>query len=480
MSYKVDILISFAEADNQPSENGTGWVSDFKGFLELMMEQVLGEKPNIIMKADSDTITVSDLNQVATLIPIMSSEFVNSGNCLDTLEEFGRICENDSFPRIFKVHKSLVPLENQPKRVRALIGYELFMYDSETGNSTEFSDYFNQDATNNYWMPIVDISFDIHDCLYQLTGKGSLVKSINERKTVYVAETAHDLIIQRNIIKRELQRHGYKVLPDQALPKESGALERAIEDYLGKSDLAIHLIRNSYGDIPQGTEKSVVDIQNFLAGNKAKNASADEFSRLIWISPNQRTSSEKQKTFIENVKRDTDASKNAEILQTPLEDFKNVIRTEIIDGGITRKTAEDKKSSNAMTDNSVYLIHDKADRTEADKIKKELESSGINVLTPLFEGDLLTVRENHIQNLRNFDGAIVFQKNVNRQWVKMKVLDLLKAPGFGRNKKIRAKAVISNDFTGLESYTEQGIELIENNGSLKSQLEGLIENIKSN
>lgn len=48
---------------------------------------------------------------------------------------------------------------------------------------------------------------------------------------------------------------------------------------------------------------------------------------------------------------------------------------------------------------------------------------------PDFEGELLSVRQKHIDNLRNFDAAIIYRGKVNEQWVRMKILDLLKAPG---------------------------------------------------
>ena len=38
--------------------------------------------------------------------------------------------------------------------------------------------------------------------------------------------------------------------------------------------------------------------------------------------------------------------------------------------------------------------------------------------------------------------ALIYKGDVNDQWVRMKILDILKAPGFGRNKPILGKAII--------------------------------------
>ena len=73
---------------------------------------------------------------------------------------------------------------------------------------------------------------------------------------------------------------------------------------------------------------------------------------------------------------------------------------------------------------AIYLVHDRIDESEVLPFKEAIEKSGFKVLTPAFEGDLLDVRKQHIENLRNFDGAIIFKGKVNDQWVRMKVLDL--------------------------------------------------------
>ena len=108
---------------------------------------------------------------------------------------------------------------------------------------------------------------------------------------------------------------------------------------------------------------------------------------------------------------------------------------------------------------------------EVEPIKDELTKSGFNVLTPAFEGELLEVRKKHIDNLRSFDGAIVYKGKVNDQWVRMKLLDLLKAPGFGRNKPIIGKALMGTG--NVDTYKNQNLTVISSD-STKS-----MENLKS-
>jgi hypothetical protein len=150
-------------------------------------------------------------------------------------------------------------------------------------------------------------------------------------------------------------------------------------------------------------------------------------------------------------------------LQNPLEDFKNIMREELLD-------SLDRKDSDDFAGKSIYLVHDRIDHPEVKPFLEAIEKSGFKVLVPEFEGDLLELRKNHIDNLRKFDGAIIFKGKVNDQWVRMKVLDLLKAPGFGRKKPIRGKAILGTSQVNLDSFKNQNLTLIsgDTNKSLES------------
>lgn len=479
MAFDIDVLIVFADKDNDANKTELGWASQFKKFLELMLNQVLGEKSKILLKGEYDPITAPGLKNVGVLVSILSKEFIQSGQCLDNVEAFCQANQTADkiHTRVFKVFKTPLSQQEQPPRLRDLIGYDMYQLDPESGDIKEYTDYFSTEAERQYWMKMVDLAYDIYDSLVFLkdTTSKTEVKNIFRRKTIYLAETGHDLSVQRNIIKRELQRHGYIVLPNQTLPPTVNELEKIVKRDLQDCNLSIHLIGTAYGEIPEGSERSVVDIQNKLSAEKsiaAKEQKA-EFTRLIWISPNMTNASEKQKGFIENIKRDVEAQEGAEILQTPLEDFKNIMREELVDSAHDRKVVLDDSAGR-----SVYLMHDRVDDSEIGPLKDAIEKSGFKVLLPEFEGELLELRKKHIDNLRNFDAAIIYKGKVNEQWVRMKALDLLKAPGFGRKKPIIGKAIITApgskmNFDGFKSQNLRVIEsdLSRQNESLKSFLQ---------
>jgi hypothetical protein len=468
MAFDIDVLIVFAEKDNDAKKNELGWASQFKKFLELMLNQVLGEKSKILLKSDYDSITAPSLKNIGVLVSILSKDFIQSGQCLDNVESFCQANQsNDKMHnRVFKVFKTPLTIQEQPPRLRDLIGYDMYLLDPESGETKEYTDYFSTDAERQYWMKMVDLAYDIYDTLIFLkedSSKGE-VKNIFRRKRIYLAETGHDLSVQRNIIKRELQRHGYIVLPNQTLPSTVGELEKVVRRDLEECSLSIHLIGTAYGEIPEGSDRSVVDLQNKVAAEKSQQArqQQQEFTRLIWISPTLNNASEKQKGFIENIKRDVETQEGAEILQTPLEDFKNIMREELVDTFNDKKVVIDDH-----TGRSIYLMHDRVDDNEIKPLKEALEKSGFKVLLPEFEGELLELRKKHIDNLKNLDAAIIYKGKVNEQWVRMKALDLLKAPGFGRKKPILGKAIVTTPGSKInsESFKSQNLRVIESDVS---------------
>ncbi|MCE7862444.1 MAG: DUF4062 domain-containing protein [Bacteroidetes bacterium CHB5] len=478
MAFEIDVLITFAEKDNETAQkNEMGWVTQFKKFLELMLVQVQGSKPNVILKSEFDSATAPALNNAAILVPILTKEFTLSGRCLDNLETFYKNTEASKINRVFKVLKTPLSTAEQPPRLRDLLGYEMYQLDAETGLQKEYSDLFSQEAEKQYWMKLVDLAYDIHDALMILKegDAKSSVKNIYKRKSIYLAETGHDLSVQRNIIKRELQRHGYIVLPKKTLPAQANEVINVVRKDVEECSLSVHLVGNAYGEIPEGGDCSIVDIQNQIAAEVAlkKKQNKQEFSRLIWISQNLKNASDKQRAFIDMLKRDTEAQEGAEILQNPLEDFKNIMREELLE-------SQEHKSTEESDSKSIYLVHDKIDDAEVRPFRETIEKSGFKVLTPAFEGDLLEVRKQHIDNLRNFDGAIIFKGKVNDQWVRMKVLDLLKAPGFGRKKPIQGKAIVAATGATLDGFKNQNLTLIsgDSNRSLEN-LKNFLQDINS-
>lgn len=466
MAFDIDVLIVFANQDNN-----SGWVTSFRSFLESVLEPGLGRKPKIILKSDDDTITSPRLDNAAMLVAILTKDFVQSDGCKEYLEKFERATHATSgiLNRVFKVFKNQVRPNDQPSGIRDLFGYELFELDPDSGEPREFTEYFTHDAERQYWMEIVDLSYDIFETFHYLSEEKTLVdiRKLHGGKTIYLAQTSHELTVQRNIIHKELQRMGYTVLPSRSLPGMISEFDKVVNADLAASSISIHLIGAQYGDMPEGTDRSTQEVQYRLASDRSITARArgEEFPRLIWITPEATHSGERQRKFIEWLRRDVETAEGAEILQTQLEDFKNVIREEL-------EEAKDKRAIDDTNGRTIYLMHDQIDNNAVKPYMDIIVKAGFDLLMPEFEGELIELRQKHIEKLRRLDGAIIFQGKVNDQWVRMKALDLLKAPGFGRKKPIVGKALVSGHaLANKEPFSRQNLRVID--GDQNESIESL-------
>ena len=481
-AFEYDIYISYAPSDNiELKENQRGWVDNFKYFLDKVFRQVVGEMPRFLEYANKEKPAATELAKVAVMVCVVSPDYVKKASCIDDILYFYEELQKEGVPereiqkRIFKVVKYPVPAEELPGGIKNVLSYDLFNLNTTSGQVDEFRDFFSTEAEGSYWLKMVDLAYDMQEALH-LSKENPDWKNqlqVGNGNAIYLAETSPDLTLQRNIIKRELQKFGYKVLPDRSLPGNIREMEATIKKDLQHCKMSIHLIGSMYGEVPKGSTSSVVEIQNKIAAERSnlalilqKKDDDPAFSRLIWLSPELKFLQDKQYQFIETLKKEVEDEESTEMVQTPLEDFKNILRRELnpeerFNTGNNNGFVPDLSRRQATA--QIYLIYDKIDRQAVEPIIEYIKNRELHVITPAFEGNLIDIQKQHVENLKNFDAAIIYQGVVSEQWVRMKVLDILKAPGYGRKKPILAKALLAGkgarNFAFAQSFD---LELIDN------------------
>lgn len=487
MSSNRTIALIYSEKDDAMIEGGIkGWVSNFHKFLSTLMYQITRENPEIKLLNET-SFSAADLDDYNVIISVLTSNLVKEKVIISALNAHGKKLKDnggliaDGVARFFKVLKRPFDPDEFLDQLEDLLTYDFYLVDPLTGDPQEFTRFFGTDAERSYWMKLVDMAYDINHVLHakEVEDGSGTYETIPREKTVYLASTGVDMVIQRDIIKRELIRHGYKVLPDHSLPKEAKALDRMVRDDLDRCRLSIHLVGEDYGYKPRGSELSVVDMQNRIASDhtyqmveknkKAKEGEKNPFSRLIWVSPDLKNVTERQKIFIEDLKSDAAALEEAEVLQISLQELKTIIREELVTGGrfnVRRNIAGLETSKETEKTKMIYLIADKRDVDEIDDIQAYLKKAGFNVVSPSYEGDLVDLRYIHQENLRRCDASIIYFGQATEDWIKTKLQDLLKAPGFGREKPLTAKAVYFNGEkdVDMEHYKKNNAMVLGNNG----------------
>jgi hypothetical protein len=90
---------------------------------------------------------------------------------------------------------------------------------------------------------------------------------------------------------------------------------------------------------------------------------------------------------------------------------------------------------------SLYFIHDQRDSDAAAEWVGHLFGD-FEVMQSLFEGDEAEIREYHDENLRESDGVLIFYGSTNECWVRRKLREIQKAPGYGRTKPAPVVGII--------------------------------------
>ena len=150
-----DIFISYAHLDDESlDEEQKGWITKFHRVLQVKLSQLLGESPTIwrdqkLSGSDVyDDKIVKEFRNAQIMISILSPRYVKSEWCNRELHEFYKAAEDGSGvrigdkSRIIKVVKTPFDaeeaVEHLPTIFEAILGFDFFEQDQETGRIVEF------------------------------------------------------------------------------------------------------------------------------------------------------------------------------------------------------------------------------------------------------------------------------------------------------------------------------------------------------
>ena len=453
MDFDSDAFISYAHLDNiELIEGQKGWVSNLHRALEVRVAQLLGKQPEIWRDPKltgndnfADTL-IERLRHVATLVTVVSPRYVQSEWTLRELSAFAKAAETQGGIRfhdklrIFKVLKTPVPLDKHPPELQPVLGYEFFKIDPETGRVRELNEIFGPEAQRDFWLKLDDLAHDICYLLEFLHDQGA-ASSEPKAQGVFLAEATSDLREQRETLRRDLQQHGYVVFPTRPLSSVASEVKAAVSEDLAKCQLSVMLVGKNHSFVPEGGTESLLEIQNQLAIGREKEG---KLSRLLWIPPGLQVEDERQIKLIERLRMDPLLIQNADLLETYLEDLRTTIYDKLKKAAAPAPapvatptpaptTQSPVPQTQAATLRSLYIINDQRD-SEAVSPWVEKLFDHFEVLQSVFDCDEAEMREYHDENLRNCDGVLIFYGSTNELWVRRKLREIQKAPGYGRTK----------------------------------------------
>ena len=496
MKFPKDIFISYAHIDDESLvEDQKGWIADFHRVLSIRLSQLMGRKPMIWRDLELqgnhifDQQIVDQFTQVAVMISILTPRYVKSEWCSREVDEYYEACQQNigfsinNQARIFKVIKTPVKVEQHPEKIRNILGYEFYTTDPVTGRTKELSQSSGRDSDTLYWDKLDDLANDVSAFLESLDyiDSNSPINNDNQSKEeskslkIYLAESSYETKELRDSLRRELQESNYIIYPDKQLPLVDSPLNTCVNEYLQTCDLAVHVVGENYGIVPEGSQKSLIEIQNELASAQSV---VTNIPRLIWVPDGFKPIDDRQKAFIAKLNEGREGVAGAELIFSSLESFKDILfdKIEVVESQLKAKEAAAAKAAEAPPVSSsissasvssgdpkiVYLICDLLDIDSIKPLEDYLYDQGFEVLIPIFEGDESLIRTDHIENLKMCDVAIIFYDRANEIWLRSKTRDFLKISGYGRTKDLEQKILYVSGETNptKERLRMQDAELI--------------------
>ena len=118
-------------------------------------------------------------------------------------------------------------------------------------------------------------------------------------------------------------QHGYTVLPDRPLPLAADEVEAAVREDLDRCRLSIHMVGRTYSMVPGGGWPRSPSCRT---SSRSSARRKEQFSRLIWIPPGLQVDDVRQRLVLDRLRMDPRMGKGADLLETPLEDLRTMIR----------------------------------------------------------------------------------------------------------------------------------------------------------
>ncbi|MCK4746430.1 MAG: DUF4062 domain-containing protein, partial [Bacteroidales bacterium] len=344
----TQIVLVSPGVDNLQSGPDADWLEQLGANLDLVMKKYTDETLQTMSPGSKKTVGFA--GRQVYLILVMHTSYASSGEYMKFLERIAAE-SRDEIEHILRIDTAPDIPEKTPDLFANAASIELFEFHEES----EQSHWIGEDSTV-YWSRLLDLAAEVKMHTGHLTEQASEGKG----NTIYLARTAADMGRNRNIVKRELLEHGFRVVPDTNIKIHQKDLKSHVQNLVDKSRLAIHLLGNTYGEALKNSGYSVAEIQfqyitEYLAAIENDPVhSAKELTRLIWIDPEFKPVDSKQEEFINKVKRNIENLHRTEIIQTPLELFKTLIinRLRNIDAAATMSGSGERSNGKF-----IYIIH---------------------------------------------------------------------------------------------------------------------------
>jgi len=161
-AFDADVYISAVESDDVAvSADSWGWVTHLRRALTIRLAQFLGDEPVVRNAQMRKAATLRSRGRLpAVFVAVVSPGYVASETARQELA--------DCRARVFKVLKTPVRVDQQPRELQSLLGYEFFVTDPDSGRQRDLDVAFGPETERRFWLQLDDMVHDIVRTLREL------------------------------------------------------------------------------------------------------------------------------------------------------------------------------------------------------------------------------------------------------------------------------------------------------------------------
>jgi hypothetical protein len=414
--YDHDIFVSYAHVDDACllDDQPIGWVAKLVELLRKKLAQRFGRPEHFSLWFDTYDLrgnhTVTDeiaarVRGAALFVAVLSPGYVASRWCLEEARLFG-LTPGDLRQRVFVVHLSGEDI-SVPPVLSGRRAYR-FWYRDRANQPRIFAIPTPHHDEVDYFRQIEDLACDLYSQCHVMCA-GSIKKTIEvpgraasvlpavAGSVVLLAEVTDDLEFKRAEVRRYLEAHDVRVLPEQTYPLGSADFSAALDADLAPSQLFVQLLGPIEGKRPR-------DLPGGYCWLQLESAKRRGVPVLQWRNPELDLSSvewPRQREILEL----------ATVQATSLESFKRTI----IDA-LTPASLIPSPRRGVANRPLVFLNTEARHRAIAIQIRDAIGSRA-DWAEPLFEGPAEELREDLEQNLIECDAMVMLYAD-NPSWAR--------------------------------------------------------------
>ncbi len=487
MLAKFDIGFNFSVFDAGTNSSSKSWIKELKDKLIPKIEVLLERELSVLEFQTRNSLDRFDLEYCEALkntraiISVLSYKSVRSDKFTLELEEISKLLNAENVNnKLFTVIRQPVPTELIPLVIGSSEQFLFYKKEEESNTILEISPSNFNNTDREYDELLETLATEIAKFLdkdsIQTNNNWLTDKGIDNSLTIYLAEVAEDQQVARESIRRDLLKQGFTILPKTSIVQRMPACQMEIQRSLNQSNLAIHLLGGIYGVVPEGSARSLAEIQNDISEEFSVD---NELIKIIWIPTDVKLTDERQKMLVEDLKVSLKAD-NTTLINGEFSDLISILPSKIEEAKKLLNSKKIEMNESESKPNKIYLITDVGDAENARELYKICKLEGCEVMQVDSSEDESEIRKNHTRSLQNCDAVILYFSAGSANWLQSRSRDLLRATSYGRANKSMPKLIVRGKEKSSVQLKSKDFELIaESSIDFSSDLKKWIESWKN-